>query len=47
MSLTMAVSDHIIVLDQGAKLAEGTPEAIQQDEAVMAAYLGQPANPDT
>jgi branched-chain amino acid transport system ATP-binding protein len=47
MSLTMTVSDHIIVLDQGAKLAEGTPEAIQQDQAVMAAYLGQPANPDT
>lgn len=41
MSLTMAVSDNIIVLDQGCKLAEGTPEAIQKNEAVMAAYLGQ------
>lgn len=41
MSLTMEVSDHILVLDQGRKLAEGTPKEIQADEKVMAAYLGK------
>lgn len=40
MSLTMKISDHIIVLDQGRKLAEGTPKEIQCNELVMAAYLG-------
>jgi branched-chain amino acid transport system ATP-binding protein len=40
MSLTMSVCDRIIVLDQGGKLAEGTPREIQANTAVMAAYLG-------
>lgn len=40
MSLTMEVSDRIVVLDQGRKLAEGTPREVQGDAAVMAAYLG-------
>jgi branched-chain amino acid transport system ATP-binding protein len=44
MALTMKVCDRIVVLDQGKKIAEGTPRAIQSDEAVMAAYLGQPKN---
>ncbi|MGM0451893.1 MAG: ABC transporter ATP-binding protein [Thermodesulfobacteriota bacterium] len=42
MNLTMTVSDRIVVLDQGRKIAEGTPRQIQADQAVMAAYLGQP-----
>lgn len=42
MSLTMTVSDRIVVLDQGRKIAEGSPREVQSDEAVMAAYLGQP-----
>ena len=41
MSLTMEISDQILVLDQGRKLAEGTPTEIQSDEKVMAAYLGK------
>lgn len=41
MSLAMGISDKVIVLDRGKKLAEGTPRQIQNDEAVMAAYLGQ------
>ncbi|MBS0014318.1 MAG: ABC transporter ATP-binding protein [Desulfobacterales bacterium] len=45
MSLTMSISDHIVVLDQGGKIAEGPPRAVQADEAVMAAYLGKKATP--
>jgi len=41
MSLAMGISDKLIVLDQGRKLAEGTPREIQNNEEVMAAYLGQ------
>lgn len=40
MSLTMSISDRIVVLDQGRKLAEGTPREIQGNAEVMAAYLG-------
>lgn len=40
MSLTMNISDKIIVLEQGRKLAEGTPREIQRNPEVMAAYLG-------
>jgi ABC-type branched-subunit amino acid transport system ATPase component len=40
MSLTMEICDRIVVLDQGKKLAEGTPRQIQSNPEVMAAYLG-------
>jgi branched-chain amino acid transport system permease protein len=41
MDAVMALSDHVLVLDRGALLAEGPPEAIQRDERVIAAYLGE------
>ncbi|HSB25126.1 MAG TPA: high-affinity branched-chain amino acid ABC transporter ATP-binding protein LivG, partial [Burkholderiaceae bacterium] len=40
MKLVMGVSDHVLVLDQGRKLAEGTPQQIRDNAAVVEAYLG-------
>jgi branched-chain amino acid transport system ATP-binding protein len=40
MSVVMQISDHVVVLDYGVKISDGTPEAVRNDQKVIAAYLG-------
>ena len=41
MGVVMRISDHVVVLDHGKKISDGTPEQVRHDPQVIAAYLGE------
>ncbi len=47
MSVVMGISDHIVVLDYGRKISDGTPEFVRNDPTVIRAYLGEEDEEET
>src|SRR3970040_2113782 len=41
MSVVMGISDHVVVLDHGRKIADGSAAAVRADPSVIKAYLGE------
>ena len=41
MDVVMGISDHIVVLDYGRKISDGSPEFVRNDPTVIRAYLGE------
>ena len=42
MGVVMDLSDRVVVLDYGRKIADGAPDEVKRDKGVIRAYLGEP-----